>query len=89
MLLRSIAAVTAVVLVCAAPAGADTPSTSTDTCLKNLTDVETTLQGSDVGDKAQAEVEKLIDEARQLCEQGQLTEADSVIQVARTKLATE
>lgn len=71
-----------------APAAKPAP-VSKQACLASIRDVKKSYDDRDIGGKASAEVQKVIEVAEHLCERENYPDAKSLIDLARSMLATE
>lgn len=62
---------------------------SKDACMISIRDVKKSYDVRDIGSKASMEVKKIIDVAEHLCERENFRDAKSLIDLARSMLATE
>lgn len=60
-----------------------------EACVRGVEDAKEAYAAKDVGEKAAAEAEKLIEISAHLCEQGNFAYADDLLELVRSMLATE
>ncbi len=81
-----------VAAVCLSTPAMAAKMTAKEKCLRNILDVRETQEAEEtpkVGEKAQAQVDHLLEIARHLCEQGNFQYAESLLEIARGMVVSE
>lgn len=86
---RFAVACAAVVSMIAVGAAAEEYKSPRDECFRTLKDLEDAYADKDVGEKAAAEVVKLIEISDHLCNQGNFAYAHDIMRLARSMLVSE